>query len=244
MSRGLLPTLCRCAVRAAMAACAAEPLDAGTCAKLKGEQVRWSRPACEATWRRVPQWAKANLAADKLRAGPAPHRARRAAAFPLPARSLVGFRPRRCRPRTDDPPKADDDGKDPASPRPRPRRPRKESPVRRRPPPAERAKKAHRCQTQAKEAAKAAPTTAEGACEGRGRHIFFRQSRCCGQAQGKVQDGRCLQAPAGQIPLSTRSPTRRRDNKWAWGRRYLWPEAAGGASAAGVEAPQRRSRPI
>ena len=44
----------------------ATPLDKEGCTKLKAEQGSWSRPACASNMAKGPEWAKANLAADKL----------------------------------------------------------------------------------------------------------------------------------------------------------------------------------
>lgn len=58
-----------CFLMAAVLACGgarATPLDAESCTKLKGEQAELEQAGVRGTMSKGPEWAKANLAADKL----------------------------------------------------------------------------------------------------------------------------------------------------------------------------------
>jgi hypothetical protein len=72
MARGFLSALLFVALAVALSVALSgpgarsEPLDAATCGQLRGEQVRMEQSGVRASMEKGPQWAKANLAADKL----------------------------------------------------------------------------------------------------------------------------------------------------------------------------------
>ena len=93
----------------------AEPLDAATCGQLKGEQVRMEQSGVRGSMEKGPQWAKANLAADKL------DQIRRLMdldeqlLFRCSSRNLVELPPEADA--DPPPPKTDEEGKDAATPK-------------------------------------------------------------------------------------------------------------------------------
>ena len=66
MTRGVLFLLLLAALAFALTEVRAAPLDAATCGQLKGEQVRLEQVGVRTNMAKGPQWAKANLAADKV----------------------------------------------------------------------------------------------------------------------------------------------------------------------------------
>ena len=92
-----------------------EPLDAATCGQLKGEQARMEQSGVRGSMEKGPQWAKANLAADKL------DQIRRLMdldeqlIFRCSSRNLIELPPEADA--DPPPPKTDEEGKDAATPK-------------------------------------------------------------------------------------------------------------------------------
>lgn len=114
MTRGFLSVLLLGVTAFVCARTGAEPLDAATCGQLRGEQVRMEQSGVRASMEKGPQWAKANLGTDKL------DQIRRLMdldeqlIFRCGSRNLVELPPDAD---ADPPPaKADEEGKDTASP--------------------------------------------------------------------------------------------------------------------------------
>lgn len=66
MTRGSIALVAAALVAHALAAAHAAPLDKDECAKLKGEQALLEQGGVRGSMGRGPEWAKANLSADKL----------------------------------------------------------------------------------------------------------------------------------------------------------------------------------
>ena len=66
MMRWCLSALALLALAAASANVGAAPLDAATCGMLKGEQVKLEHSGVRNSMAKGPDWAKANLAPEKL----------------------------------------------------------------------------------------------------------------------------------------------------------------------------------
>ena len=194
----------------------AEPLDAATCAQLKGEQVRMEQAGVRGNMEKGPAWAKSNLAADKLEQIRRLMELDEQLLVPMPSRNLVVLPPDADADPAPTPAKADDDGKDPASsktdaapaPQKKPgtgaRPPRWSKPRLPLPNPSPRKQQRRR------------PRPRRRLRRTRAPHLL--QTKPLLRPRPRRSPRRTMPtSPRRSIPLSTRSPTRRRDNKWAWG---------------------------